>query len=195
VRLKSAQETLVTVRLRLLPDPSVSAAAATDAKTRMNQAVMVLWNPAVRMILVEDPKCPSMHLVVNYDVQWVRAGEHFVLALHEHWARDYVAGYVLDARADTTAETYAHEFGHLVGLPDEYSYTTAPQQVIYNRPDGTQDPPINATPLVPANSPGATLMSSQGNHRILSRHSYNIAIEVQDLLTARLGRKIRCTSV
>ncbi len=80
-----------------------------------------------------------------------------------------------------------------MGLPDEYSYTADTETVKYYKPDGTLDAAISAPPSKPKTAADATIMSSTNNTTTLPRHAWYVAIEVQELLTAKLGRKITCT--
>jgi type VI secretion system secreted protein VgrG len=99
----------------------------------------------------------------------------------------------VNVQKTTSAWTFAHEFGHCVGLPDEYSTLGTADSVRYIEPDGTLDPAVSAPAFKPATDPSATIMSSYGDTTVLNRHCWNVAIEVQDLLTAKLGRAIKCT--
>jgi len=99
----------------------------------------------------------------------------------------------VNVQKSTSAWILAHEFGHCVGLPDEYSLTGGAETVKYIQPDGQLDAAVSAPGVKPSTDADATIMSSFGNTRTLKRHCWNIAIEVQELLTSGIGRAIKCT--
>jgi type VI secretion system secreted protein VgrG len=118
------------------------------------------------------------------------------LNVHTACPREGVTGSVVDVSSSTAAWVYAHEFGHCVGLPDEYSYSTDVESVKYYKPDGTLDAAISAPPDgKAATDPDATIMAAYGSLTKLPRHAWNIAIETQSLLTEKLGRAIKCKIV
>ncbi len=100
----------------------------------------------------------------------------------------------MNVAKSTSDWTYAHEFAHCTGLPDEYSYSTDTEQIKYIKPDGTLDAAISAPSGGKSKTAAdATIMSAVDNTTTLERHAWNIAIEVQELLRAKLGRAIKCT--
>jgi type VI secretion system secreted protein VgrG len=98
----------------------------------------------------------------------------------------------MNVSKDTDDWTYAHEVAHCFGLPDEYSYTTDNETVKYFKPDGTEDAAVSAPTFKDKGAADATIMSSVNNTKVLKRHQWYVAIETQELLTAKLGRKIKC---
>lgn len=102
--------------------------------------------------------------------------------------------------ATTPAWTYSHEFGHCIGLPDEYSHPG----VGYLKPEGGEGLLLQRPgAFIPANRQGAvtprgrepdlrTEMSTNPNSNLLPRHLWPTAIEVRKLMnrnarTARFG--------
>jgi type VI secretion system secreted protein VgrG len=60
--------------------------------------------------------------------------------------REGLSGSVMNVSKTTSAWTYAHEFAHTVGLPDEYLYSADTEKVKYIKPDGTLDGAVSAPP-------------------------------------------------
>ena len=105
-----------------------------------------------------------------------------------------MTGTVIDVSMATNAQTHAHEFGHCYGIPDEYSYVDGDDETVrYVKPDGSWDAPVPA--LADAKEPepkDANMMNAYGSTILYHRHAWQIAIEVQALLRAKIGRKITC---
>ena len=108
--------------------------------------------------------------------------------------REEVDETIIRVSLGTKEWTHAHEFGHCIGLPDEYSYTEDVDETVkYIKPSGKLDEavfaPYNGKSLKAAD---ATIMAAQDCTVVKARHAWNIAIEAQELLTAKIGRKITC---
>ena len=192
---KSGTEVTVEVRLKIEKDDAVSDADASSAKDKLEKGVKDNWNKKKFKLTAKDPECSSKSFTIVFKPKWVDSGEHYKVKVHETYPREGVTGPVMDVSKTTTAWTYAHEFGHCFGQPDEYSYTAGEtQSVKYIKPDGSLDAAVSAPPDGKAKSAtDATIMAAVDNTTILSRHAWNIAIEVQTLLTQKLGRKIECS--
>ena len=109
--------------------------------------------------------------------------------------RENVTGADINMGFNSDDFTFAHEFGHCIGLPDEYS-DLEPQIVRYYKPDGTFAKPIKLPGE--SKSPVATdesIMSTHGLDKVFPRHAWNIAIEVRNLLTQKTGRNITCNII
>ncbi|MEF2269916.1 type VI secretion system tip protein TssI/VgrG [Janthinobacterium sp. LS2A] len=153
------------------------------------------WNNKFRLE-INDPQCGQKVLPVVFRVLWVDENQHYTLQIHKRYDRENVTGDVMNVSLATELTTYAHEFGHCVGMPDEYSYTEFEETVRYFKPDGTLDAPIVCH--VNGTSPQdltQSIMSYAEGALILKRHGWNIAIEAQELLSKKIGRKIRCDIV
>jgi type VI secretion system secreted protein VgrG len=159
------------------------------------QVIASNWNGKLK-IEVNDPVCGKKTFDIIYKAVWVTSGENYVLNVHTDYDREGVTDTVVDVSATTSPWIYAHEFGHTVGLPDEYAYLADGGTVKYYKPDGTLDSAI-AAPYngKPASASDPTIMSTPDCLIVLNRHAWNIAIEVQQLLTSKMGRKITCDSV
>lgn len=153
------------------------------------------WNNKFRLE-INDPQCGQKVLPVAFRVLWVDDQQHYTLQIHKRYDRENVTGDVMNVSLATELTTYAHEFGHCVGMPDEYSYTEFEETIRYFKPDGTLDEPIVCH--VNGTSPEdltQSIMSYAEGALILKRHGWNIAIEAQELLSKKIGRKIRCDIV
>jgi type VI secretion system secreted protein VgrG len=131
---------------------------------------------------------------VEYKVLWDVGSEHYVLRVYTSYPREGEGNGVVSVQTSTTAWIFAHEFGHCVGLPDEYSTLGTADSVRYIKPDGSLDASVTAPAVKPASDPSATIMSTYDNTTTLNRHCWNVAIEVQALLRSNLGRAITCTT-
>jgi type VI secretion system secreted protein VgrG len=186
----------VTSKLTPTGTESEKAAAITtaiaSAKTAFEKGVKANWNKKFKLE-VSDPVCGKKIFDIVYKVVWVTSGENFTINVHKAYPREGVTGLVMDVSDTTTEWVYAHEFGHCIGLPDEYSYTTDIETVKYYKPNGILDVAISAPPDgKDATDADATIMAAYDSLKTVPRHAWNIAIEVQDLLTSKIGRKITC---
>lgn len=195
VPVKTGDTITVQVRFKVEPQSGVNDAAVATAKSRLESGIQSHWNGVFR-ITCHDPaaECPDKSFAVRYVAEWVDSGHHYTMRVHDTYPREGLTGRVLDVARATSAWTYAHEFAHTTGLPDEYSYTADTETVRYVKPDGSLDAGVSAPPGGKAtNAPDATIMAAVNNTTVLERHGWNIAIEAQALLRARLGRAITCT--
>lgn len=192
VPVKTGSAITVEVRFKEEAQAGVSAADVTAAKTKLENGVKTHWDGKFTLE-ADDPDCGKKSFTIKYKIVWVTSGQHYTIKVHNTYPREGVTGAVMDVAKSTDAWTYAHEFAHCFGLPDEYSYTADTETVKYYKPDGTLDAAISAPPLKPKTAADATIMSSVNNTTTLPRHAWYAAIEVQELLTAKLGRKIKCT--
>ncbi|SEN06378.1 type VI secretion system secreted protein VgrG [Duganella sp. CF517] len=162
-------------------------------KQNAERGITSHWNNKFK-IEIKDPQCGTKVLPIVYKPVYVESGEHYVLKVHKKSDREQVFENVVDVSLGTTDWTHAHEFGHCCGLPDEYSYTDGVDETVkYYKPDGTLSEAISA-PFdgKDPKAADATIMAAYGCTIVKPRHAWNIAIEVQELLRAKIGRKITC---
>lgn len=192
VPLKSRTNVIVQSRLRVAPNKGITASEVSHVKQQLEFGIQGYWNRTF-LLVVDDPACAQTVLPIEYRPDWVTSGEHRVMAIHRTWPREYVLQTVVNVGLDTSSLVFAHEFGHLIGKPDEYSYANGvSQKVRYTKPDGTQGDAITVGRVDgPSVSPDNSIMEDGSSVR--ERHGWSVAIEAQDLLSQKLGRKVRCS--
>ncbi len=189
---KSGSKITVEVRFKDEADSDVSAADAASAKTKLENGIATYWNGKFTL-QADDPECGKKSFSIEYKVVWVTSGTDYTIKIHTTYAREGLTGKVMNVSKSTSDWTYAHEFAHCVGLPDEYSYSTDTETVKYIKPDGSLDAAVSAPPNGKSRTASdATIMAAVNNTVTLKRHAWNIAIEVQELLRAKIGRAIKC---
>ena len=214
VPVKSNKPVVVEVRIKCITvlDAVGEAAEAQDkgtpaAEKRAQQRAKVVemvkqiaergitghWNNKFKLE-IKDPQCGTKVLPVVFKPVWVESGQHYTMQVHKQFDREQVDGNIVDVSLGTTEWTHAHEFGHCYGLPDEYSYTDGVDETVkYVKPDGSLGEAIPA-PFdgKSVNDPSATIMGAFSSTKVLPRHGWIVAIEAQELLRAKIGRKIVC---
>jgi hypothetical protein len=188
---KTGTEITIEIRFKVEKDDDVTDEQVTSSKTKLETGVNSYWDNKFTLE-ADDPECGKKSFKLRYKIVWVDSGQHYTLKVHQTYPRAGVTGNVLDVSKDKTDWVYAHEVAHCFGLPDEYSYTADNETVKYYKPDGTLSEAISAPTIKPKDAADATIMSSSGNTTVLKRHQWYAAIETQELLTAKLGRKIKC---
>lgn len=195
VPLRSGGDIVVTSRFRVSTHGRVSAAQVAQAKQRLRDGISRYWNNQFR-ITVADPQCGTRTFPVRYDIEFVDSGQDYSVLLHDVYEREMVSGSVIHASVDTSPWTYAHEYGHCLGLPDEYDDAAVEADAIvkFFLPGGTLDTDVVHAPEFREDTdPLATIMSSVDCAVTRPRHCYNIGREVQELLAREIAREITCT--
>ncbi len=188
---KTGTEITIEIRFKVEKDADVTDGDVTSAKTKLENGVKTYWDNKFTLE-ADDPECGKKSFKIRYKIVFVASGQHYTIKVHKTYPREGVTGDVMDVSKTTDDWTYAHEVAHCFGLPDEYSYTTDNETVKYYKPDGTLDAAVSAPTFKAKTAPDATIMSSVNNTTVLKRHQWFAAIETQALLTAKLGRKIKC---
>lgn len=191
--LKTGTKATLTIRFKVEPQAGVVAADVAAAKRKLESGVATHWTGKFTLD-INDPVCGRKSLPIDYKVEWVDAGQHFVIQVHTTYPREGVNGTTMHVSKTTTDWTYAHEVAHCFGLPDEYSYTADTWSVKYIKPDASLDSAINAPPDGKLRTaPDATIMSAVNNTTTLPRHAWNVAIEAQTLIGGDVGRTVTCS--
>lgn len=192
---KSGGDVVVSIKARVTPLAGVTAGDVTTAKLRMMEGVDEHWNGRFTLT-VNDPLCGTRSFPIRYEIQWVDAGQDYTLLLHKDYDREMVDPPNVYISTTTDKWTYAHEFAHTIGLPDEYSENEddASDTVRYARPDGSFDPAtVEAQSFRESTDPLSTIMSTYQSTGTHPRFAWNIGMEVQQLLSREIGREITCT--
>jgi len=134
--------------LRIRVKIKFKGVAATAAHKKIwSDGIANRWNN--KFHLENDRRLP-----IVFEPVWVTSGEHVTVELHpppivredsENWYAGPTANSDPSKPPDTTlGDTAAHEFGHLVGLPDEYRLRREDFERIVGRPptDADKDPRI-----------------------------------------------------
>jgi type VI secretion system secreted protein VgrG len=189
----------ITVEVRFKAESQdatkVTAADVTTAKTKLENGVNTNFNDKFTLE-ADDPLCGKKTFKVVYKVTWVDSGEDFTVKVYETYAREGVNAndMAMNVSKTTSDWIYAHEFGHCIGLPDEYSYVNPDTETLkYKKPDGSLDAAVSCPYNGKPSQPDSTIMSTVNSTTVLERHGWNVAIEVQRILTAGHGREIKCT--
>jgi hypothetical protein len=193
VPLKTGSKITVEVKFKQEAMSGVTADDITAAKSKLEKGVKDNWNNKFTLEIT-DPLCGHKSFPIEYTIKWVTSGENYTIKIHQTYAREGVTGVVMDVSKTTSDWVYAHEFGHCCGLPDEYSYVSGSTETVkYVKPDGTLDAAVSA-PFdgKDKNAVDATIMAAYNNTTVLPRHGWDVAIEVQLLLSTKLGRPIKC---
>jgi hypothetical protein len=117
----------VVVRIRLQPDAGVTQAQLQAAQNTWEPAIEQAWTGRFDIVR-SNGSCQCRRYSVDLDVQWVTAGEHHVVQVHAGSGRADMGNFFLN----NTGGTAAHEVGHMLGNPDEYTDAACPNRTVTN---------------------------------------------------------------
>jgi hypothetical protein len=111
----------VDVRIQLVPDADVPPTTMATLETTWKTDIEGVWNNPAHV--AGGPRLPwrcagtsEVACRVSVQVHWVTTAPHHVVVVHSGSGRsDQGHWYVMDGPG-----VAAHEFGHMLGLPDEY---------------------------------------------------------------------------
>ena len=118
-------EVRIVLRIRLVPDPDVSAADIMAVQARWEPAIEAAWSNQFPLVLQEG-ECRCRQYRVRVDVQWVQRGEHHSVRVRSGSGRADMGTWFVNS----TGGTAAHESGHMFGNPDEYADPNCPSRVV-----------------------------------------------------------------
>lgn len=116
----------ITVRIQLNPDPDVTADEIATLRLTWEQGIEDTWSNRFQLVKTAGNCvcCPAYS--VEIDVQFVDSSPHHVVRVRTGPARSNMTTW---DTADSGG-TAAHEFGHMLGFPDEYPDDNCPDRVV-----------------------------------------------------------------
>jgi len=111
--------THVTVRIDLDPDASISASTVNSLQTTWANGIESTWSDQWATSRSGELPCPF-----TFDVQWVGSNEHHEVRIRPGPARSNMGTW----DTNDTGAVAAHEFGHMIGHPDEYTDSNCPDR-------------------------------------------------------------------
>jgi hypothetical protein len=113
----------VVVRIRLVPDASIAPAALTAAMAVWKNSIETAWSNRFSCVRPGERACP-----LTFEVDWVTAGWHHSVVVSPGAGNENMGRWFIS----TAGGTAAHEFGHMLGLPDEYASAICPGRTTVN---------------------------------------------------------------
>ncbi len=111
--------THITARIRLNPDSDVSSSLLDEVKERWKRGIEDKWS--YRFACCQQPGCTD-HCALTFEVQWVTTNEHLQVRVKKDGGRSNLGLW----HTDDSGDVASHEFGHLLGHPDEYVDANCP---------------------------------------------------------------------
>jgi hypothetical protein len=119
--------THIVVRIELVKDANVTEAELNSAKDRWKKGIEEKWGYffacCSEMTATKASEC-SKPCVLTFEVQWVSSNAHHVVSVHRGPGRANMTNWYHDDSGDVAS----HEFGHMLGNPDEYSDSQCPNR-------------------------------------------------------------------
>lgn len=115
------QGTHISARIRLDPDDDVSSSLLDDVKDRWKRGIEDKWS--YRFACCSPPGCTSP-CALTFEVRWVQSGEHLTVRVKKGGGRSNLGLW----HTDDSGDVASHEFGHLLGHPDEYPDDECPDR-------------------------------------------------------------------
>jgi hypothetical protein len=108
------QATNIAARIQLNPDSDVSAALLDEVKDRWKRGIEDKWS--YRFACCHLPGCTSP-CSLTFQVDWTTSNPHLVARVKKGGGRSNLGLW----HTDDSGDVASHEFGHLLGNPDEYA--------------------------------------------------------------------------
>lgn len=115
----------VVLRIRLVPDPDVSAADIAAVQARWEPAIEAAWSNQFPLVL-QGGECRCRQYSLSVDVQWVQTGQHHSVRVRSGSGRANMGTWFVNS----TGGTAAHESGHMFGNADEYTDSSCPLRTV-----------------------------------------------------------------
>lgn len=113
--------TRITVRIRLDPDDDVSAETMNTLRERWRTGIEGKWSD--RFGCCGRPDCAG-GCPLTFRVEWVDSGEHHAVRVRRGPMRSNMTTW----DTEDTGDVASHEFGHMLGHPDEYPDSNCPSR-------------------------------------------------------------------
>lgn len=107
--------THIVARIRLDPDADVSSSLLDEVKGRWKRGIEDKWS--YRFACCQSPGCTSPVCALTFEVRWVSSDPHLTVRVKKGGGRSNLGLW----HTDDSGNVASHEFGHLMGHPDEYS--------------------------------------------------------------------------
>ncbi|HNX39887.1 MAG TPA: hypothetical protein PKK11_04835 [Methanothrix sp.] len=104
----------ITVRIKLNPDSNISAKTVETLKTRWKSGIENKWSKRWGCGHAGEGTCPF-----TFEVKWVTSGQHHAVGIRPGPDRSNMGLW----DTEDTGDVASHEFGHMLGLVDEYPET------------------------------------------------------------------------
>lgn len=111
--------THILVRIRLNPDDDISASKLEELKERWKTGIEEKWS--YRFACCRTPGCTE-RCAMTFEVQWVESNEHHTVRVQSGSGRSNMTLWDENDSGDVAS----HEYGHMLGHPDEYDSDTCP---------------------------------------------------------------------
>jgi hypothetical protein len=108
------QGTHIAARIELNPDSDVSASLLDEVKARWKRGIEDKWS--YRFACCQRPDCTSA-CALTFEVQWTSDNPHLTVRVKKGGGRSNLGLW----HTDDSGDVASHEFGHLMGHPDEYA--------------------------------------------------------------------------
>ncbi|MEU7526082.1 hypothetical protein AB0A74_10130 [Saccharothrix sp. NPDC042600] len=109
-------DTHVTIRIQLNPDSGISDATMNTLRTTWRNGIIGKWSDRF------DCVGNGQRKRFTFDVQWVTSGAHHVVRVRPGPDRSNMTTW----DTSDTGDVASHEFGHMLGHPDEYATSACP---------------------------------------------------------------------
>lgn len=113
--------THIKARIRLNPDADVSSSLLDEVKDRWKRGIEDKWS--YRFACCRRPGCTEA-CALTFQVEWVTDNPHLTVRVKEGGGRSNLSLW----HTDDSGNVASHEFGHLLGHPDEYPDATCPSR-------------------------------------------------------------------
>jgi hypothetical protein len=109
----------IRVRVRLNPDAGITAQTMQTLRTAWRQGIRNTWNDQWAVGRPGEAACP-----LEFDIAWVTTGRHHTVRVRPGAGETNMTLW----HTQDTGAVAAHEYGHMLGHPDEYTDSNCPNR-------------------------------------------------------------------